>query len=69
MTEGKSGFIKIRRALLSVSDKTNLVDLAKVLSKLGVEIISTGGTQAKLKEAKPMLPVEQVVGALLDVSA
>ena len=51
MTEGKSGLIKIRRALLSVSDKTNLIDLAKVLSNLAVEIISTGGTQAELKKA------------------
>jgi len=51
MTEVKSGFIKIRRALLSVSDKTNLIELATVLSRFGVEIISTGGTQAELKEA------------------
>jgi len=52
MTEKKSGLIKIRRALLSVSDKTNLIDLALVLSSLGVEIISTGGTQAELKKAR-----------------
>lgn len=51
MAERESGLIKIRRALLSVSDKTNLIDLARVLTKLGVEIVSTGGTQAKLKEA------------------
>ena len=51
MTKTKSGFIKIRRALLSVSDKTHLIDLANILSRFGVEIISTGGTQAKLKEA------------------
>ncbi|KPK99564.1 MAG: phosphoribosylaminoimidazolecarboxamide formyltransferase [candidate division Zixibacteria bacterium SM23_73_3] len=44
--------MKIRRALLSVSDKTNLIEIAKVLSNLGVEIISTGGTQAELKKAK-----------------
>lgn len=43
--------IKIRRALLSVSDKTNLLELTKVLSKLGVEIVSTGGTRAELKKA------------------
>lgn len=52
MTERKSGLIKIRRALLSVSDKTNLIELAKALSGLGVEIISTGGTQAELKKAR-----------------
>ncbi len=51
MAEGKPGSMKIRRALLSVSDKTNLIDLAKVLAKLGVEIVSTGGTQAELKKA------------------
>jgi phosphoribosylaminoimidazolecarboxamide formyltransferase/IMP cyclohydrolase len=51
MANEKSGFIKIRRALLSVSDKTNLVELAKVLSRFGIEIISTGGTQAELKSA------------------
>jgi len=51
MTQGDSGRIKMRRALLSVSDKTNLLNLARVLSKLEVEIISTGGTQAELKRA------------------
>jgi phosphoribosylaminoimidazolecarboxamide formyltransferase/IMP cyclohydrolase len=45
------GRIKIRRALLSVSDKTNLIKLARTLSQLGVEIISTGGTRAELKKA------------------
>lgn len=38
------------RALISVSDKTGIVDFAKELSLLGVEIISTGGTYTKLKE-------------------
>jgi phosphoribosylaminoimidazolecarboxamide formyltransferase/IMP cyclohydrolase len=52
MVKKEADRIKIRRALLSVSDKTNLVELAKVLSKFGVEIISTGGTQAELKKAK-----------------
>jgi phosphoribosylaminoimidazolecarboxamide formyltransferase/IMP cyclohydrolase len=51
MANRTAGLVKIRRALLSVSDKTNLIDLARVLAKLGVEIISTGGTQAALKEA------------------
>lgn len=51
MANRTAGLVKIRRALLSVSDKTNLIDLAKVLAKLGVEIISTGGTQTALKEA------------------
>ncbi len=40
-----------RRALLSVSDKTGIVDAAKRLKKLGFEILSTGGTQRALKDA------------------
>ncbi|MDI6605608.1 MAG: bifunctional phosphoribosylaminoimidazolecarboxamide formyltransferase/IMP cyclohydrolase, partial [Candidatus Omnitrophota bacterium] len=39
--------VKIKRALISVSDKTGIVDFARELDKLGVEILSTGGT-AKL---------------------
>ncbi len=39
------------RALISVSDKSGIVEFAKELTSLGVEIISTGGTYAKLKEA------------------
>ena len=39
--------IKIKRALISVSDKDKLLDLAKVLTDFDVEILSTGGT-AKL---------------------
>lgn len=39
------------RALISVSDKTGIVELAKELTNLGVEIISTGGTYKKLREA------------------
>ncbi|MCR4922425.1 MAG: bifunctional phosphoribosylaminoimidazolecarboxamide formyltransferase/IMP cyclohydrolase [Lachnospiraceae bacterium] len=38
------------RALISVSDKTGIVELAKELENLGIEIISTGGTYKKLKE-------------------
>ncbi|PKO58078.1 MAG: bifunctional phosphoribosylaminoimidazolecarboxamide formyltransferase/inosine monophosphate cyclohydrolase, partial [Betaproteobacteria bacterium HGW-Betaproteobacteria-18] len=43
--------MKIQRALLSVSDKTGLVDLARGLAALGVELLSTGGTAAALREA------------------
>ncbi len=43
--------IKITRALLSVSDKTGLVDLCKSLSARGVELVSTGGTAKALREA------------------
>ena len=42
---------KIRRALLSVSDKTGLVSFATALAERGVEIVSTGGTAAALKTA------------------
>jgi phosphoribosylaminoimidazolecarboxamide formyltransferase/IMP cyclohydrolase len=42
---------KIQRALLSVSDKTGLVDLAQVLAQAGIELISTGGTAKALREA------------------
>lgn len=41
----------IKRALISVSDKTGIVDLAKELVKQGIEIISTGGTAKALEEA------------------
>jgi phosphoribosylaminoimidazolecarboxamide formyltransferase/IMP cyclohydrolase len=43
--------VKIGRALLSVSDKTGLVELAQVLARHGVELISTGGTARALREA------------------
>ena len=42
---------KIGRALISVSDKTGVVEFAKNLSSFGVEIISTGGTAKSLREA------------------
>src|SRR5579884_1945197 len=41
----------IRRALLSVSDKTGLVDFARALAGFGVELISTGGTRKALADA------------------
>ena len=40
-----------RRALISVSDKTGVLDLARALSELGIEILSTGGTAAMLRAA------------------
>jgi phosphoribosylaminoimidazolecarboxamide formyltransferase/IMP cyclohydrolase len=42
---------QIRRALLSVTDKTGLVDFARVLAGFGVELVSTGGTAAALRAA------------------
>jgi len=43
--------MKIRRALISVSDKTGLLELARALAAAGIEILSTGGTAAALKTA------------------
>ncbi len=55
--------IGIRRALLSVSDKTGLLDLAIALDKAGVDIISTGGTYSAIKAAGiPVTEVSQVTG-------
>ena len=42
---------KIKRALISVSDKTGLVPFAQILAQAGIEIISTGGTAKTLREA------------------
>src|SRR5437016_6177761 len=53
----------IRRALLSVSDKIGLVDFAKFLAGLGVELISTGGTRKALAEAGlKVLDISEVTG-------
>ena len=52
MTEQNTdGLRRIRRALLSVSDKTGLVEFARELKNFGVEILSTGGTAKALREA------------------
>ena len=48
----------IRRALLSVTDKTGLVDFARVLASFGVDLVSTGGTSRALREAG--LPVRDI---------
>lgn len=49
------------RALLSVSDKTGIVELATELSSLGVEIISTGGTAKKIRDAGiDVIPVDTI---------
>ncbi len=59
MTEAQ----KIGRALLSVSDKTNLIAFARALSQMGVELISTGGTAAALRaEGLPVKDVAELTG-------
>ena len=45
------GDVRVRRALISVSDKTGVADFARGLAALGVEIISTGGTAEALRKA------------------
>jgi len=54
---------KIKRAIISVSDKSGVVDFAKALVDLGVEILSTGGTRRQLEEAGvPVRAVESYTG-------
>jgi phosphoribosylaminoimidazolecarboxamide formyltransferase/IMP cyclohydrolase len=43
--------VRVRRALISVSDKTGIVDFARGLTRLGIEIVSTGGTAEALRDA------------------
>lgn len=55
--------VPIRRALLSVSDKADLLPLAKALVRFGVEIVSTGGTAKTLAEAGvPVTPIDALTG-------
>ena len=54
---------KIQRALISVSDKAGLVDFARELHALGVEIVSTGGTARSLKDAAiPVIEISEFTG-------
>jgi phosphoribosylaminoimidazolecarboxamide formyltransferase/IMP cyclohydrolase len=54
---------RVRRALLSVSDKTGLIDFAKALHAHGVEILSTGGTAKSIAaEGIPVKDVSEVTG-------
>jgi phosphoribosylaminoimidazolecarboxamide formyltransferase/IMP cyclohydrolase len=50
--------VKIKRALISVSDKTGLIDFTRELNKFGVEILSTGGTAKLLRDNN--IPVKEV---------
>jgi phosphoribosylaminoimidazolecarboxamide formyltransferase/IMP cyclohydrolase len=55
--------LPVRRALISVADKTAVADFAKGLERLGVEIVSTGGTLAALRETGvEARPVEELTG-------
>jgi phosphoribosylaminoimidazolecarboxamide formyltransferase / IMP cyclohydrolase len=56
--------MKIKRALISVSDKTGLVEFARELAAMGVEIISTGGTAGILKKEKvPSIEISTFTGS------
>src|SRR4030095_13956352 len=62
-TKAEAGLRKIHRALISVSDKTGIVDFALGLKQFGVEVISTGGTAKALREAGiDVLDVSDVTG-------
>ena len=55
--------MKIKRALLSVSDKRGIVEFGKELAAMGVDIISTGGTMKALRDAGvPVTAVQDVTG-------
>ncbi|MDQ3728359.1 MAG: bifunctional phosphoribosylaminoimidazolecarboxamide formyltransferase/IMP cyclohydrolase [Actinomycetota bacterium] len=43
--------VRVRRALISVSDKTGVVDFARGLSEMGIDLLSTGGTASAIREA------------------
>ena len=49
---------KIKRAIISVSNKDGIIEFAKELNSMGIEILSTGGTAKTLREAG--LPVKEV---------
>lgn len=54
----------IQRALLSVSDKSGLVDFTRSLSEMNIELLSTGGTAKALREAElPVIDVSKFTGA------
>lgn len=56
-------FVHVKRALISVSDKTGIVDFATALNEMGVEILSTGGTYKLLKDNNlPAIEVSDYTG-------
>jgi phosphoribosylaminoimidazolecarboxamide formyltransferase/IMP cyclohydrolase len=57
------GEVQVSRALLSVSDKTGIVEFARGLAELGIEIVSTGGTARELAEAEvPVRTITDLTG-------
>ena len=58
-----NNFVHVKRALISVSDKTGIVDFARALTEMGVEILSTGGTYKLLRDNKlPAIEVSDYTG-------
>jgi phosphoribosylaminoimidazolecarboxamide formyltransferase/IMP cyclohydrolase len=56
--------LKIRRALLTASDKSGIAELARALHRAGAELVATGKTAQVLKDAGlPVVPIEQVSGS------
>jgi phosphoribosylaminoimidazolecarboxamide formyltransferase/IMP cyclohydrolase len=54
---------RIHRALISVSDKTGIVEFSRALSQLGIEVVSTGGTASLLRDNKiPVRDVSELTG-------
>ncbi|WP_038098176.1 bifunctional phosphoribosylaminoimidazolecarboxamide formyltransferase/IMP cyclohydrolase [Thioalkalivibrio sp. HK1] len=69
MTHPESTKGSVKRALISVSDKSGIAEFARELHRLGIEIISTGGTARLLEEAKvPVVEVSERTGfpAMMD---
>ena len=64
LSDRHHAIFKINRAILSVSDKTGLVDRAKFLESYGVEILSTGGTAKAMRDAGvKVMDVSEYTGA------
>jgi phosphoribosylaminoimidazolecarboxamide formyltransferase/IMP cyclohydrolase len=58
---------KVQRVILSVSDKTGIVELGQELSRRGIELVSTGGTAKKLSDGQvPLVPIREVTGNAQD---
>ena len=62
--------VQIKRALISVSDKTGLLDLARALAAQGVDIVSTGSTAKTIADAGiAVTEVSEVTGRILEALA
>ncbi len=59
----RTNLVRVRRALLSVSDKAGLIELARTLHEMGAQLISTGGTAKAIADAGlPVTGIESVTG-------